>query len=104
MPRESRTQPRRELMEKFKSTRSQEIDPTAGDGVAGDGVAGDGVASDGVASDGAASDGVASDGVASDGVASDGVASDGVGRSQLPGAKPLDMSNSAMAEQIAQVA
>ena len=71
-------------MEKFKSTRSQEIDPTAGDGVAGDGVAGDGVARDGVARDG--------------------VARDGVGRSQLPGAKPLDMSNSAMVEQIAQVA
>ncbi len=66
-------------MDKFKSTRSQEIDPTAGDGVAGDGVAGDGVAGDGVAGD-------------------------GVGRSQPPGTKPLDVSNSAMAEQVAQVA
>ena len=51
-------------MEKFKSTRSQEIDPTAGDGVAGDGVA----------------------------------------QAQRPGTKPMNMSNSAMAEQIAQVA
>ena len=56
-------------MNKLKSNRSQEIDPTAGDGVARDGVGGD-----------------------------------GVGRSQLPGTKPLDMSNSTMAEQIAQVA
>jgi uncharacterized protein YbcI len=51
-------------MEKFKSTRSQEIDPTAGDGVAGD----------------------------------------GDGQARPLGTKPLDMSNSAMAEQIAQVA
>ena len=61
-------------MNKLKSTRSQEIDPTAGDGVAGDGVAGDGVAGDGVA------------------------------QAQRPGTKPMNMSNSAMAEQIAQVA
>src|SRR5438128_456217 len=61
--------PRRKLMNKLKSTRSQEIDPTAGDGVAGDGVAGDGVA-----------------------------------QAQRPGTKPMNMSNSAMAEQIAQVA
>src|SRR5712664_1734299 len=60
--------PRRKLMNKLKSTRSQEIDPTAGDGVAGDGVAGDGVAGDGVAGDGVAGDGVAGDGVAGDGV------------------------------------
>src|SRR5438034_10085631 len=66
--------PRRKLMNKLKSTRSQEIDPTAGDGVAGDGVAGDGVAGDGVA------------------------------QAQRPGTKPMNMSNSAMAEQIAQVA
>src|SRR5437016_1661620 len=51
-------------MEKFKPTRSQAIDPTAGDGVAGD----------------------------------------GVGQAQPLGTKPLDMSNSTMAEQIAQVA
>jgi uncharacterized protein YbcI len=51
-------------MEKFKSTRSQEIDPTAGDGVAGD----------------------------------------GDGQTRPLGTKPLDVSNSAMAEQIAQVA
>ena len=51
-------------MNKLKSNRSQEIDPTAGDGVAGD----------------------------------------GVGRSQLPGTNSRDMSNSTMAEQIAQVA
>ena len=61
-------------MNKLKSNRSQEIDPTAGDGVAGDGVAGDGVAGDGVA------------------------------QAQRPGTKPMNMSNSAMAEQIAQVA
>jgi len=57
------------LMNKFNSIRSQEIDPTAGDGVARDGVAGD-----------------------------------GVGGSQPPGTNYMDMSNSAMAEQIAQVA
>src|SRR5947209_15534287 len=51
-------------MNKFQSIRSQEIDPTARDGVAGD----------------------------------------GVGRSQLPGTNSRDMSNSTMAEQIAQVA
>src|SRR5205823_13412196 len=71
--------PRRKLMNKLKSTRSQEIDPTAGDGVAGDGVAGDGVAGDGVAGD-------------------------GVAQAQRPGTKPMNMSNSAMAEQLAQVA
>ena len=71
-------------MNKLKSNRSQEIDPTAGDGVAGDGVAGDGVAGDGVAGDG--------------------VAGDGVAQAQRPGTKPMNMSNSAMAEQIAQVA
>src|SRR5437868_4831288 len=76
--------PRRKLMNKLKSNRSQEIDPTAGDGVAGDGVAGDGVAGDGVAGDG--------------------VAGDGVAQAQRPGTKPMNMSNSAMAEQIAQVA
>src|SRR5439155_338924 len=50
--------PRRKLMNKLKSTRSKEIDPTAGDGVAGDGGAGDGVAGEGVAGDGVAGDGV----------------------------------------------
>src|SRR5438874_6302366 len=81
--------PRRKLMNKLKSTRSQEIDPTAGDGVAGDGVAGDGVAGDGVAGDGVAGDGVAGDGVAGDGVAGDGVAGDGVAQAQRPGTKPM---------------
>ena len=56
-------------MDTFKSTQSQKIDPTVGDGVA-----------------------------------RDGVARDGVGRSQPPGTNHMDMSNSAMAEQIAQVA
>ena len=51
-------------MDTFKSTKSQEIDPTAGDGVARDGVA----------------------------------------QGQPPGTNHMDMSNSAMAEQIAQVA
>ena len=51
-------------MNKLKSTRSQDIDPTARDGVADDGVA----------------------------------------QAQRPGTKPMDMSNSTMAEQIAQVA
>jgi len=51
-------------MDKFKSTRSQEIDSTARDGVA----------------------------------------KDGVGRSRPPGTNHMGMSNSAMAEQIAQVA
>jgi uncharacterized protein YbcI len=51
-------------MDTFKSTQSQKINPTVGDGVA----------------------------------------RDGVGRSQPPGTNHMDMSNSAMAEQIAQVA